>query len=207
MLADPVLLDPGRAFVPEGALDVLREVGNATQQVATVLLHRLLDQLRVGRQVIVRRQDLQSLAEREAHASFGVGVHARHIAHGLARHARDRQERLREQVEGKLAPLGPAEARRVRRTLGVGRPPAKCAAGELRHRDRLGEHLPREFCLAAGRGGEASKDREPGAGKRLRGHATGHVRHHGERPARQIVRLLHRFPRPRLSQCKMFPEV
>ncbi len=168
MLADPVLLDAGWTVALERAGDVLREMPDSAHEVAAVLLHGLLDQLRVRGQVVVGREELEALAQREPDPSFRIAVHARHLAYGIARHTRDRQEGLCEQVERKLAPLRAAEARRVGRALDLRRSAAERAAGELRHGDRLREHLPRELGLAAGRGGETSENREPGAGERLR---------------------------------------
>ena len=202
MLADAVLLETGRALSPEGPGHVLREVGHTAQQVAAVLLHGLFDQLRVGRQVVVGGEEFEPLAQREAHATFRVGVHPGHIADRLPGDARHRQERLRQQVERKLAPLRAREPRGVRRTLGLGCAAAERPARELRHRDGLGQHLPGQFCLAPGRRRQPSEDGEPGAGKGLRGQSARHVGHHGECPTGHVVRVLHRIPRLRLTQCK-----
>ena len=202
MLADPVLLDAGWTFALERAGNVLREMPDSAHEIAAVLLDGLFDELRVGRQVVVGCEELEPLAQREPNAAFRLGVHARHAPHCVTCHPGHRQERLGQQVERKLAPFRAAEARGVRRALDLRSAAAERAAGELGHGDRLREHLPRELRLAAGRGGETSENREPGAGERLRGQAASEIGHECERSPRYVVGLLHRSPARDFWQCK-----
>jgi hypothetical protein len=121
VLPDLELLESRRSLPLERPLHILGEMAQPAQQVAAVLVERLLDELRVRRQVVVRRQHLEAFAHHERHQVLRTRLGPRHVAERVARPVGDREKALRVEVVREAAPLVGREAARVGEPLVAGK--------------------------------------------------------------------------------------